>query len=314
MRKNENVMNIEGKIYQFDLTEKVTGENSKQPGTHYITGTIDVAIDSSLENIIQTHYTYVTPVYNSGKPNNTYTALKQIIDSGKTVIVDGYEAATVVKLNPSYALNDFYPQGQEVPVSNPRNEGGFVTIVPEATLHPEGDPGRNKFSLDVIISGVNEVIPDDGDAYAEIKGVAFDFRNAVLPITLIARNDAAIKYFQNLEASNENPIYTKVWGKIINIFTKIEKTTESAFGEATVDVVTRRHREFLITGANPTPYEFDTDTTITAKELEKALQDREVYLADVKKRSDEYRASQGTSNASPAAQASAAVKSGGFKF
>ena len=314
MRKNENVMNIEGKIYQFDLTEKVTGENSKQPGTHYITGTIDVAIDSSLENIIQTHYTYVTPVYNSGKPNNTYTALKQIIDSGKTVMVDGYDAATVVKLNPSYALNDFYPQGQEVPVSNPRNEGGFVTIVPEATLHPEGDPGRNKFSLDVIISGVNEVIPDDGDAYAEIKGVAFDFRNAVLPITLIARNDAAIKYFQNLEASNENPIYTKVWGKIINIFTKIEKTTESAFGEATVDVVTRRHREFLITGANPTPYEFDTDTTITAKELEKALQDREVYLADVKKRSDEYRASQGTSNASPAAQASAAVKSGGFKF
>lgn len=314
MRKNENVMNIEGKIYQFDLTEKVTGENSKQPGTHYITGTIDVAIDSSLENIIQTHYTYVTPVYNSGKPNNTYTALKQIIDSGKTVMVDGYDAATVVKLNPSYALNDFYPQGQEVPVSNPRNEGGFVTIVPEATLHPEGDPGRNKFSLDVIISGVNEVIPDDGDAYAEIKGVAFDFRNAVLPITLIARNDAAIKYFQNLEASNENPVYTKVWGKIINIFTKIEKTTESAFGEATVDVVTRRHREFLITGANPTPYEFDTDTTITAKELEKALQDREVYLADVKKRSDEYRASQGTSNASPAAQASAAVKSGGFKF
>ena len=314
MRKNENVMNIEGKIYQFDLTEKVTGENSKQPGTHYITGTIDVAIDSSLENIIQTHYTYITPVYNSGKPNNTYTALKQIIDSGKTVMVDGYDAATVVKLNPSYALNDFYPQGQEVPVSNPRNEGGFVTIVPEATLHPEGDPGRNKFSLDVIISGVNEVIPDDGDAYAEIKGVAFDFRNAVLPITLIARNDAAIKYFQNLEASNENPIYTKVWGKIINIFTKIEKTTESAFGEATVDVVTRRHREFLITGANPTPYEFDTDTTITAKELEKALQDREVYLADVKKRSDEYRASQGTSNASPAAQASAAVKSGGFKF
>ena len=48
------------------------------------------------------------------------------------------------------------------------------------------------------------------------------------------------------------------------------------------------------------------------------MQDREVYLAETKKRSDEWRASQSNaaaSNASPAAQAaSAAVKPGGFKF
>jgi hypothetical protein len=156
-------------------------------------------------------------------------------------------------------------------------------------------------------------VPEEGDSYATIKGIAFDFRNAVLPITLIARNPEAIKYFIGLDASNTNPVYTKVWGRIVNTFTKVEKTTESAFGAATVDVVTRRHREYLITGANPVPYEFDTDETITAKELEKALQDREVYLADVKKRSEEYRASQNSSNSSPAEQA-ATVKSGAFKF
>lgn len=316
--RNENTMNIEGKIYQFDLAEKVTGENSKQPGTHYINGTVDIATDASLENIVQVHYTYVTPVYSSGKSNATYTALKQIIDSGKTVINDGYEAATVIKANPSYSVNDFFPQGQEVPVSNPRNEGGFVSIVPEATLHPEGDVGRSKFTVDVIIGNVNEVVPEDGDSYAEIKGYTFDFRNAVLPITLVARNESAIKYFIDLDASPEHPVFTKVWGKIVNTFKKIEKVTESAFGEATVDTVTRRSREFLITGANPVPYEFDTEATITAKEFEKALQDREVYLAETKKRSDEWRVSQSNaaaSNASPAAQAaSAAVKPGGFKF
>ena len=144
-QKNENTMNIEGKIYQIDLVEKVTGENSKQPGTHYISGTIDVATDASLENIVQVHYTYVTPVYNSGKTNNTYAALKQIMDNPKTVVTDGYDAAIVVKLNPSYSVNDFYPQGQDAPVSSPRNEGGFVTVIPETQLHPEGDIGRSKF-------------------------------------------------------------------------------------------------------------------------------------------------------------------------
>lgn len=316
MRKNDNIMNIEGKIYQFDLAEKITGENSKQPGTHYIGGTLDVAVDGSQENIIQVHYTYVTPTYSSGKQNTTYSALKQIIESGKTVTTDGYEAATCVKLNPSYAVNDWFPQGQDKVASIPRNEGGFVTIMTENALHPEGDIGRNKFTVDMIINDVHEVVPDEGDSYVEVKGVAFDFRNSVLPITLVARNPEAGKYFLGLEASNTNPIYTKVWGKIVNIYTKIEKTTESAFGPAQVDVVTRRNREYVITGANPTPYEFDTEATITAQELQKALQDREVYLAEVKKRAEDYRASQGNaiSNASPAQQAAAAVKSGPFNF
>ena len=316
-QKNENFMNIEGKIYQIDLVERVTGENSKQPGTHYINGTVDVATDSSLENIVQVHYTYVTPVYNSGKVNNTYTALKQIIDNPKTVVTDGYDAATVVKLTPSYSVNDFYPQGQDALVSAPRNEGGFVTIVPEAQLHPEGDIGRSKFSFDVILYNVTEVVPDEGDSYAKIEGYVFDFRNAVMPVTLVARNKQAIAYFDGLEASNENPIFTKVWGKIVSTFKQIEVKQESAFGDATVDTVTRKSRELLITGANPVPYEFDTEATITAKELEKALQDRQVYLADVKKRAEEYKASQGaaSNNASPAAQAAtASVKPGGFSF
>ncbi len=315
MRKNENKMNIEGKIYQFDLEEKVTGENSKAPGTPYIRGTIDVAIDSTQENIVQVHYSYVAPTYNSGKANNSYTALKQIINSGKAIITDGYDAATVVRLNPSYALNEFFPEGQDEPVSTPRNEGGFVTIVNENSLHPEGDVGRNRFDLDVLISNVTETVPDEGDSYVTIKGLAFDFRNAVLPVTLIARNPEAGKYFLGLGATSSNPVYTKVWGKIVNTFTKIEKTTESAFGEATVETVTRKNREYVITGANPVPYAFDTDETITAAELTKALQDREVYLAAEKKRTEEYRASSNKGGGNtPAPTANASVPQGGFKF
>ena len=317
MRKQTNIQNIEGKIYQFDLQEKVSGETSKNPGQPYIAGTIDVATSAAQDNIVQVHYTWVPPVYKSGKPNSTYNTLKQIINSGKTVITDGYDSATVVKLNPSYAVNDFFPEGQDKPVSAPRNEGGFASIVAEGTLHPEGDVGRNRFEYDIVINNVTEVVPDEGDSYVTVSGVVFNFRNDVLPVTLTARNKEAGKYFLNLDASNSNPVYTKVWGKIVNVFTKIEKTTESAFGEATVDTITRRTREYVITGANPTPYEFDTEETITAKELEKALQDREVYLAEVKRNAEEWRANKASaSNASPSAQAAqtASVPSGGFKF
>ena len=163
MRKNENTMNVEGKIYQFNLEEKVTGEQSKAPGTHYLTGTIDVAIDESLNNIVQVHYSYVAPTYASGKTNNNFTAMKRIMDSGKTVLTDGYAEATSVRLNPSFQTNDFYPQGQEEPVCAPRNEGGFVTLVTPDKMRPEGDSGRNKFSFDIVISNVVEKVPDEGD-------------------------------------------------------------------------------------------------------------------------------------------------------
>lgn len=316
MRKNDNSMNIEGKIYQFDLEEKVTGEQSKAPGTHYIAGTVDVATGEDLSNIIQVHYSYVAPTYASGKTNNSYTALKKIIDSGKTVVTDGYAEATSIRLNPSYQTNDFYPQGQEQVVSAPRNEGGFVTLVTPDKMRAEGDSGRNKFSFDIVISNVVEKVPDEGDEYVSIEGIVFNYNNtAIYPITLTARNKDAMKYFVDLGASKQNPVYTKVWGKIVNVFTTTERTIESAFGDATVEKVTHRNREYVITGANPVPYEFDTAETMTADELKKALQDREVYLASEKKRVEEYRASQGGSNgASPAAQAANTVSKGSFNW
>lgn len=317
MRKNENSMNIEGKIYQFDLEEKVTGEQSKNPGTHYLAGTIDVAVDDALTNIIQVHYSYVAPTYASGKTNNNFTAMKKIMEAGKTIVTDGPEEATLIRLNPSYQTNDFYPQGQDKPVSAPRNEGGFVTLVTPDKIRPEGDSGRNKFTFDMVISTVKEVVPDEGDDYVTVEGVVFNYNNsAIYPITLTARNKAAMEYFVNLDASKANPVYTKVWGKIVNIFTKTEKKIESAFGEAQVETVTHRSREYVITGANPAPYEFDTEATITAEEFKKALQDREVYLASEKKRAEEWRASQGSTNgASPAVQAAnATVKTGDFNW
>ena len=73
MRKNVNAENIEGKVYQFKLEKKVTGENSKNPGTEFISGTVDVAtsaaqdnIISHIEEIVDYHPFYYTLVYSNG--------------------------------------------------------------------------------------------------------------------------------------------------------------------------------------------------------------------------------------------------------
>lgn len=47
-----NATYIEGYIYEHKLEEKVTGETSKNPGTPFITGTISIATDEDLLNVV----------------------------------------------------------------------------------------------------------------------------------------------------------------------------------------------------------------------------------------------------------------------
>ena len=64
--------------------------------------------------------------------------------------------------------------------------------------------------------------------------------------------------------------------------------------------------------ALPDPYVWDDASTITAAELTEALANREVYLADVKKRQDEYKASKG--QAATPTSATPAKGGGAFNF
>ena len=108
-----NSEKISGYVYSTgsnfnQLSERVSGENSKNPGTKYIAGDLDVAVDEAGLNVIPVHYTFVSPTTKAGGSNNTFTALKPLIEGGKTWVKDGKDAAPMVKLEPSFALNDFY--------------------------------------------------------------------------------------------------------------------------------------------------------------------------------------------------------------
>lgn len=315
MRKALNRERVEGRIYDHDLALKtVQNTESKNYGKEFIGGSIDIATDDDNLNIVQVYFTYVTETTSKGNKNATFTALKNIIDNGKTILNNGADNATMVRIDTALALNDFYTQrnGEEVLVSAKRNNGGFVTII-----NSLGDADtRNTFECDMLINGTKYVEADPekniAEDYLVVKGAVFDFRNAILPVEFVVRNANGIKYFESLDASPQNMVFTKVWGKINSETIVTRREEESAFGEPSVKEYTRTVREWVITGTSKpdSVYEIgDAENGITAEEIKKALADREVYLADVKKRADEYQASR---NAGPVVGDTAAA--GAFNF
>lgn len=317
MKKMLNKEHIEGRIYQHDLTIKtVQNKDSENFGKEFIAGNVEVAVDEEGLNVIPVHFTYVTEMTSSGKKSPTYSALKRIIDEKKTWTTVGKDEALKVKIDTAIALNDFYTQNDEL-VSAKVNEGGFISVVNEIA-EDNGKGNRCSFEADMLITNV-KVVEADGEKikedYAVVKGAIFNFRNALLPVDFIVRNPKGITHFESLNVSNADPVFTKVWGKINCETIVTTKEEESAFGEAAVKTYEKKTKEWVIIGTSTSPYDFGDESVLTVDEVKKASQDREVYLADIKKRAEEYKMSKAAAPAPTSGPApSAPVQAGGFSF
>ena len=304
-----NKTHLEGWIYEHKLEVKTTGPNSKNPGTEFISGTVSIATDNDCTNVIPVHYTYVTAITSKGKTDPRFSALKNIIDGvWKSVMADGQENATKVNINSTIGINDFYTDrsGEVQLVSAKRNEGGIIQPI---DVLAEDEKVRNTFECDMVITSVTRVEGDpdnDRPDKTVVKGCVFNnFSKALLPVEFSAVNPAAMDYFEGLDVSAKQPVFTKLWGRQISevVIRKIEE--ESAFGEAKVREVRNTRKDWVITGASQEPYVWDDESTITVEELNKAMADRETHLAEVKRNWEEYRKSQNTTSSVP---------TGGFNF
>lgn len=306
-----NKTHIEGLLYEHNLELKVSGPNSKNPGTEYITGTIGIATDDACLNVVSVHFTYVTGTTSKGGTNATFVTLKNIIDGViKNYMKDGKDAAGKLRIDSALGLNEFYTDrnGKEELVSAKRNEGGFVHVV---DVLVDDEKSRNTFECDMIITGA---LRQDANPERQIpekvivKGAIFDFRKSLLPVEFSATNAGAMNYFESLGATSKEPVFTKVWGRQVSETIVRTITEESAFGDASVREVKSTRRDFVITGAAKEPYIWDDESTITVSELNDAITARETYLATLKQRNDEYKASK---NAAPTVLTPAA---GAFNF
>ena len=193
MRKNINIAHVEGRIYQHNLELKtVKNTQSANYGKQFINGKLEIAVDDAGLEVIPVNFTYVTETTAKGGKNKTYAELLNIINNGKTVMADGIEMATKVSVdNITVDLNDFYTD--DGLVSQQILNGGFVSAVSE--LKKEG---RTSFKTDMVITNINrvEANPDkfiDAD-YVTVRGVVFNFRNAILPVEFVVKNEHGMKY------------------------------------------------------------------------------------------------------------------------
>ena len=304
MKKTVNTTHIEGLLYEHDLQIRESGPNSKNPGTVFIMGNVSIATDDKQENIVQVHFSYVTATTSKGNANATFGVLKDIVEGKLGTVMDrGVEGAAKLRIDSAIGLNDFYTDrnGEETLVSAKRNEGGFVHTV--ASL-AEDEKTRNTFKCDMLITKTKRIDADEErktPEKLEVSGYIFDFRNALLPVTFSALNPNAMDYFEGLDASSKNPTFTQVWGRQVSMVSVRQIVTESAFGDDEVREVTNTRRDFVITGAAKNPYDWDDEATLTAAEMNEKMAERETYLATVKQRSDEYKASRNAASAVPTA-------------
>ena len=169
----------------------------------------------------------------------------------------------------------------------------------------------------MVITKITRVEADEEkkikNDYVTVRGATFNFRNEVLPMEFTVTNEQGMKYFESLDTDVE-PIFTKVWGKINCMTSVVTQTEESAFGEAAVRTYERKTREWVITGTAKEAYEFGEEGVLTRDELTTAMQNRQVTLADNRKRSKEYKDNKGATTATPAAPTTPMAKVGGFNF
>lgn len=267
---------VQGYVMDHTLEMRVSGPNSKTPNTPFISGRVDIATDEDKLNVVPVHFTYVTEFYSkSGKPNDTYAALKRIIEANP-------DDEIKVRVDGQVDVNDWYNKDNEL-VSTKRVSGSFLHIV---NGKERSANAPNYFEVDMLISKATPKETSDGQEYLELGGYCFNFRKDFLPITLNIRTPEGISYFEG-ENIQDNPLLTKVWGEIVSTTIEKEKEVESAFGAPVVKATTQSFRSWDITGAAKEPMDFGDESVMTAEDVKEGLANREQQLAALKQRQEE---------------------------
>lgn len=312
-KKFVNETHIEGILYDHKLEERVTGDTSKNPGMHYIKGKISIATDDRKTNIVDINYTY-EPMTTGGsngkevKPNSKYEFLNNIINGTyKTFLASQNEAEAIkLRVDSAVGLNEWYSD-QNGSLSEPElvsvkvNDGGFLHIINGKMTTPDDPKDRSNFKTDIFLTSAIRKEPDEEHNIPErmvLKGYVFSFRQEILPIEYMLYDPNGMDYFESLNISKNNPIFTQVSGEQLSTTSTNKVEIESAWGMPQIKETTTTRKEFVVTWARPDIYGFD-ESTIELDDVTNMQAKRELYLAETKSRYEDSKKKKSTGFATP---------------
>lgn len=284
MRNWKNSVEVNGYVYSHTLQVKKTGEHSRVPGTEFITGTVNVAIDDEMLTVIPVNFGYVTEFFNkknadgTQKKNDTFALLKRLIDNNEVVenIAYGAAGAMHIRIQGDIECNDFISRKTGELVSTQRIRGSF------AHTGYTSDKKMARFKTDMLITNYAEKESEDGEPlYGTLSGYVFNYRNEFMPVKFTVRVENGMKYFEDQDVAAE-PMLTNVWGEIVNTTVERKIEAETAFGAPSVSSTTKSFRSWDVLCAYE-PYDFGEEEVMTMEDVKAGLKAREEKLANLKK-------------------------------
>lgn len=284
INKVTNECNISGKLYGFGRFGLKRDENDGK-----IRGSITVLTDAETQNVVEINFLPQSPTYKSGKDNNNYNVLKQIIEEEKTVERVGEKDAISVRVSCSLSTNPYYTkQNDEYVLSEPAQiKGNFIHI--DAKAKPSA-----VFNIDCLVQSITPEVNFSGEETSNriLKVQVFDdYRKHFFPLTFKMEMPEGIAFIEREYTQGES--YVTLSGEIINrtIEQAPAENENMGFGERAQVNKPRTIREYLITGGT-TPREFLMDE----EEMAQARQARETFLAEAKNRAMEKNSKTNTVN------------------
>lgn len=283
INKVVNECTVSGYLYGFGRFEPAERDGK-------ISGSIVVLVNEETDTTVEVNFVSQSPTYKSGKENNTYLALKELIAKEPTIEKVGKEKAAKVRCNCKITTNPYY----SVPKGNPgaglelheymQIQGSFLHL--DDNVKP-----YIGFNVDVLIEDITEIERNDeptGEYMVSMKTYD-DYRKFFRPLKMKITDPSGIAVIQqNLQT--EEYYYTTISGTIASKTVRREKgNSDMAFGS--VATVSRDYTttDILIIGATAAK-----EFPVTEEEAQTLKNNRTTFLNERKQKAEERNASTST--------------------
>lgn len=287
MRESFNRVVICGKVLENNIEKKVS-----QKGEEYISGNVVIRVHQKVgREVLPMEIpveVYSKKYRKDGEPNKVYKGLEEAMNSLKSIAAVGQEeASNVVVANSGkpgtqiLRTNMYISRGTQQLVQHAEFSSNFINPT------SQGAEEAATFEVDIVVTKKGYILDSEGvetDKY-EVEGVHFGYNGRANIQKFVITDPQIIDYFEqniNLDPREQDSI--KVSG-IMNYSVREEVTVKKvAVGSDIQETRTFRTRELVITGLFE-PYE--GDEAFPAAEVKKALAEREIYIEELKAKSED---------------------------